>query len=108
MVRKHGYPFEEHEVTTPDGYVIIIHRIPHGRQQQIGGGFKKTPVFLQHGLLSSSDSWLMNQPEISLPYLLADAGYDVWMGNTRGNTYGRKHMKMNPEQPEFWDFSSVF
>jgi hypothetical protein len=47
----------------------------------------------------------MNQPELSLPYLLAEAGYDVWMGNTRGNTYGRRHMRLNPEQPEFWNFS---
>lgn len=43
-------------------------------------------------------------------YLLADQGYDVWMGNARGNTYSRRHVKFNPDgwrwqRKEFWSFS---
>jgi hypothetical protein len=30
IVRKHGYPIEEHEVITEDGYILTNFRIPHG------------------------------------------------------------------------------
>ena len=38
-------------------------------------------------------------------YVLADAGYDVWLGNYRGNTYSRKHESLNPEDYTFWQYS---
>jgi len=37
--------------------------------------------------------------------LLADAGFEVWLGNARGNTYGRKHKTLTPKDKKFWDFS---
>ncbi|XP_047477017.1 lipase 3-like isoform X2 [Penaeus chinensis] len=47
----------------------------------------------------------MNTPDKALAYLLADSGYDVWMGNVRGNTYSKNHVSLSPRQKEFWQFS---
>ena len=41
----------------------------------------------------------------TLPYLLVDLGYEVWLGNNRGNKYSRKHLKLSASDPKFWDFS---
>nr|CAD7401254.1 unnamed protein product [Timema cristinae] len=38
-------------------------------------------------------------------YALWDAGYDVWLGNSRGNYYSRKHVNMTKSDPKFWNFS---
>ena len=71
-----GYPGEEHHVVTRDGYNLTIHRIPHGRDTPASKGV----VYLQHGLLSSSADFLLNLPNQSLGFVLADHGYDVWLG----------------------------
>ena len=43
-------------------------------------------VFLQHGLMASSADWVLSGPGHALAYQLWEAGYDVWLGNFRGNT----------------------
>jgi len=41
----------------------------------------------------------------SLPLVLAAAGYDVWLGNNRGNKYSCKHATRKPSNEDYWDFS---
>ncbi|KAK3877145.1 hypothetical protein Pcinc_018128 [Petrolisthes cinctipes] len=62
-------------------------------------------VFLQHGLMGSSDNWNTNTPHDSLAYMLSDNGYDVWMGNFRGNIYSRRHLNLSHTDSQFWRFS---
>nr|XP_023025886.1 lipase 3-like [Leptinotarsa decemlineata] len=103
MVAKNGYPVESHYVTTWDGYILNLHRIPHGKGSKKNNG---KVVLLQHGLLASSTDWVIAGPGKGLGYILADEGYDVWLGNARGNFFSRNHTTMNPDkESEFWDFS---
>ncbi|PSN34873.1 Lipase 3 [Blattella germanica] len=103
LIAKYGYPAETHTVTTEDGYVLQMHRIPHGKNQPPDES--RPPVLVQHGLMSSSADWVIMGPGIAIGYLLADAGYDVWLGNARGNLYARNHVSLNPDDKEFWQFS---
>jgi lysosomal acid lipase/cholesteryl ester hydrolase len=48
--------------------------------------------------------WVMNTPETAPAFVLARNGYDVWLGNNRGNRFSNSHVSMTVEDKEFWDF----
>ncbi|XP_030384539.1 lipase 3 [Scaptodrosophila lebanonensis] len=103
-IKSHGYPGESHFVETEDGYVLNMFRIPYS--PKLNNAQEQRPVvFIQHGLFSCSDCFLLNGPDNALAYNFADAGYDVWLGNARGNLYSRQNTKMSVNHPYFWKFS---
>ncbi|CAG4936635.1 unnamed protein product [Colias eurytheme] len=106
LAKKYGYPFEEHPVVTEDGYILGLHRIPHGRDQNNVPG-PRPAVLVMHGLFSSSADFIIMGPGTAMAYILAEAGYDVWLGNARGTYYSRKHVSINPNDKRgiYWDFS---
>lgn len=47
--------------------------------------------------MASADTFIVNKNK-SIGVQIANAGYDVWLGNNRGNIYSRDHLKYNPTQ----------
>ncbi|KAL9323675.1 hypothetical protein ACSQ67_008532 [Phaseolus vulgaris] len=100
----HGYKCQELQVTTEDGYILSLQRIPQGRTEVGDSETKKQPVIIQHGVLVDGRAWLLNSPEQNLPMILADNGFDVWIVNARGTTYSRKHISLEPSKPAYWNW----
>ena len=111
LIESRGFLSEEHDITTKDGYILTCFRIVNPDNSS-----KKRPVILQHGLFSSSRDWLMASPDgyatdtsnktgNNIGFELARAGHDVWLSNTRGNTYSLKHVSRSRWSAQFWQFS---
>ncbi|XP_018568043.1 lipase member K-like [Anoplophora glabripennis] len=100
LAKRYGYPMKKYRVTTDDGYILTLFRIPHN-----GSDINSTrqPVLIQHGIGASAVFWMM-QGRRSLAFVLADNGYDVWLSTSRGAGYSRKHTHLTTEDPSYWNF----
>ena len=97
-----GYKFETHKITTDDGYILTAWRVP-GLLNETAGNLKtRKPVFLQHGLIDCSGTWLITDSENQLVKYLVDEGYDVWMGNNRGTQTSFEHINPKKYSVFFW------
>ncbi|XP_034896718.1 triacylglycerol lipase 2 isoform X2 [Populus alba] len=102
VVEPLGYACQEHTVTTKDGYILSLQRMPSGLSGQAAD---KPPVLLQHGLIVDGVTWLMSLPDESLAFILADNGYDVWISNGRGTRFSRGHASIDPYDSAYWDWT---
>ncbi|XP_035714180.1 lipase 3 [Folsomia candida] len=102
-----GYPVERINVTTEDGYILGLYRIPFSPKSPLVEGVVRKPVILQHGLLSNGLCFLLQGDSKNLAMLLADSGFDVYLGNARGNSYSQGHINpdMTLDNWKYWDFS---
>jgi len=110
----YGYYAEEHVVQTGDGYLLGLHRLAWRRGEEdvrVNAGpnkesVKKKVIYLHHGLMMNSEVWVcLTEQERCLPFELVERGYDVWLGNNRGNKYSKKSVNHAPTQTTFWNFS---
>ncbi|KAL2634034.1 hypothetical protein R1flu_005513 [Riccia fluitans] len=105
IILKMGYPCQNYTVTTEDGFLLGVYRMPYGFNENLPEkSWSRPPVFLQHGLLQGGDNWVLNNPEESLAYILADAGFDVWLGNIRGTRWSHGHVSLHPQDKDYWDW----
>ena len=73
------------------------------------GPFKpdKPPVLIQHGDMDDGANWMSYYYEgLPLQLQLAEAGYDVYIGNNRGTNHSQERTDgLKPEDKEFWNFT---
>jgi len=100
IIEMHGYGCETLTVTTTDGFQLSIFRVYCFDAEEHGPA-----VLLQHGLLADAANWVSNGKQNSLAFMLVDAGFDVYLANSRGNRYSRDHVTLKPKEPEFWKWS---
>ena len=109
---KIGATAETHYVTTNDGYILTAFRIPAAPSSKFasppkgGNGNAAAPVvYLQHGILASAWGWLVNVNGMAPAIRLWEAGYEVWLGNSRGNEFSRNHTTIKVNSKEFWNYT---
>lgn len=107
-----GYYAEEHVVQTCDGYLLGLHRLAWRKGEEDkrvnsgAGSVQKKIAYMHHGLMMNSEVWVcLSEKERCLPFQLVERGYDVWLGNNRGNKYSKKSVHNSPASTKFWDFS---
>lgn len=103
LVQPAGYPCAEHQIQTKDGFLLGLQRV-----SSCDGDLEKQkgpPILLLHGLFMGGDAWFLNSATESLGFILADNGFDVWIGNVRGTRWSHGHTSLSEDEKEFWDWS---
>lgn len=108
IVEDAGFNFENHTVITEDGYILEMHRLFSNFSKPMPKNYTRPVLMMQHGLVATSETFVLNGNDTQA-FLFAREGYDVWLGNNRESQYSRKHIDLDPDDPEdaaeFFDFS---
>jgi len=113
---KWSFDWDAYHSTTSDGYILSVFNI----LPTLGPGETepKASVLIQHGNTNDGASWLEAYGnEKPFHVMLAEQGYDVWIGNNRGTEYSQGHTTLTANgattwsanggaaASEYWDFS---
>ncbi|KAL0031744.1 hypothetical protein WJX79_004834 [Trebouxia sp. C0005] len=96
VIKAAGYPLEQHTVTTSDGYILRMERLPRHGGRDV--------VFFMHGILDTSMGWVSNGVTGSQAFAAFDQGFDVWLGNSRANP-PRVHDSPEMMGAAYWHFT---
>ncbi|KAF6201551.1 hypothetical protein GE061_003942 [Apolygus lucorum] len=99
LINDAGYKHEPHLVTTEDGHILALHRIS---QPAFTSEERGVPVLIISGFTYQADSFLA-LGNASLPFTLVNLGYDVWLGEKRGNERSLGHVEY--EMDDFRNFN---
>ena len=102
---ENGFVLEKYTVVTDDDYILSLYRIPGTFSDlQETDATTKPAVLMMHGLDSDAMQWVMNDSDKANAFILARAGYDVWMGNNRGSVMSLGHKTLSPDDKDYWDY----
>lgn len=105
LVINAGFELETHFVTTEDSYVNRMFRVTDPTWKQAYKGV----VYLQHGFTDSADNFVINVKEKAPAFVLASEGYDVYLGNLRGNYYSQGHLLYEAATDvRYWEDASLY
>ena len=98
LAQRHGFRAEEHNLTTPDGFILSLVKIYPSFRPPRG-----TAIFLA-GWTCQAAIWQTNANETgSLVYKVANAGYTVWHFDLRNKPWPR-HATYKESDPEIWEY----
>lgn len=103
-----GYEYEEFTITTKDIYHIkLFHILNNKNKRKKNQITKKYPVLFVHGILDSSDGWVSNSSNNSIPLVLDELNFDIWLLNCRGNRYSTSLETPETTSPNssYWNYS---
>lgn len=104
------YIVNSFDIQTEDGYILQVFRLQLYPQwlwlqsEKLQKNINR-PVLLQHGQADSSDSWFLNKKDGSIGFYLLEQGFDLWIGNNRGNKYSKRHVNETISDSDFFNYS---
>lgn len=102
-----NYGWSSYQTVTQDGYHLTMFRITSDAN---GTPINDTrgPILLTPGMYSSHEDYFVKTDEFmpSTPIQLANMGYDVWLGVTRGREYSNGHDILDRSiDDSYWGYS---
>ena len=105
MKKKYNFEYAFYKTRTADNYYLNTIRIMRKGETK-EDVIDRPPVLFMHGLIQSSESWIMETENGNTPLAIQalEAGYDVWLGNSRGTRFSNEHAFYEIDTDDYWNF----